>query len=190
MNCIWSRRISLALVAVASGLLGVGFATGPASADSSADPLSWSDELLSGVSVPAQTSALDMQVSIDGIDLFSTVGNTATANSDKGDIAIAIGDGADANAFGGEGNVAFADGADSVAMAGGSFTYPFPLFGAEYFTFPDNFDIAYVVGSDSTAIAGGGNEALSSFDLAAVSGDLLDATANGGNFLTDIVPSV
>jgi len=179
----------LALGAAASGLLAVGFATGLASADSSTDPLSWSDELLGGVSVPAQTSALDMQVSIDGMDLFSTVGNTATATSGKGDIAIAIGNGADANAFGGTGNIAFADGADSIAMAGGSYTYPFPVFGGEYLTFPDNFDIAYVLGDGSTAIAGGGNEAASNFDLAAVSGDLLTAIANGGNFLTDIVPS-
>jgi hypothetical protein len=31
-----------------------------------------------------------MQISIDGTDLFPTAGNTATATSDMGDIAIAI----------------------------------------------------------------------------------------------------
>jgi hypothetical protein len=188
MNCTRSRRIPLALVTAAGGLLAVGLATGVASADSSTDPFSWSDELLSGVSVPAQTSALDVQVSIDGMDLFATAGNTATATSDKGDIAIAIGNGAVANAFGGAGNVAFADGADSVAMAGGSYTYPFPLFGAEYFTFPDHFDVAYVMGADSTAIAGG-EQTFSNFDLAAAVGDMLNASAIDGNYLSDIVPS-
>jgi prepilin-type processing-associated H-X9-DG protein len=188
MHCTRRRRIPFALGTVVGGLLAVGFATGLASADSSADPFSWSDELLSGLSVPAQTSALDIQVSIDGMDLFSTVGNTATATSGTGDIAIAIGNGADADAFGGSGNVAFADGADSVAMAGGSYTYPFPLFGAEYFTFPDNFDLAYVVGDGSTAIAGG-EQTFSNFDLAGAVGDALYASAIDGNYLTDIVPS-
>src|SRR5271163_5342055 len=89
------------------GLLAVGLGIGAApaftpqiaSADPSADPFSWADQVLSGLAVPADpTSPLDMQISISGIDLFSTVDNTATATSQFGDIAVAIGNGADANA--------------------------------------------------------------------------------------------
>ena len=75
---------------------------GAASADSSTDPLSWLDELVSGVSIPTQAaSTLDMQISINGLDLFPTAGNTAVATSSLGNIAIAIGNGASANANGG-----------------------------------------------------------------------------------------
>ena len=188
-------RIMPILATAASGLLTVGLGIGAAlaatqrvaAADSSTDWLSSIDQLLGGLSASATTSSLDMQVSIDGTDLFPTAGNTATAASDSGDIAIAIGNGAEANAWGGTGDFAFADGVNSVAEAGGSYTYPFPLFGGQYFTFPDNFDIAYVLGTGSTAVAGGG-QAVSSFDLAAVSGDLLTATASGGSGLFDIAP--
>jgi hypothetical protein len=197
MNSIRSRSIAVTFGTAAGGLLAVGLSLaaalgtpGVASADPSTDPFSLTDELLGGLSVPAQTtSALDMQVSIGGTDLFSTAGNTATATSDTGDIAIAIGNGAEANAFGGTGDFAFADGINSVAEAGGSYTFPFPLFGGQYFTFPDNFDIAYVLGTGSTAVAGG-DQTVSNFDLAAVFGDMLNASAIDGNFLTDIVPSL
>ena len=89
------------------GMLAVGMGIGAAlaatpqiaSADSSADPFSWADQVLSGLAVPAaDPSPLDMQISISGMDLFSTVDNTATANSGFGDIAIAIGNGANASA--------------------------------------------------------------------------------------------
>jgi hypothetical protein len=158
---------------------------GVASADSSTDP--WIDQLLSGLPVSEPAATLDMQVSIDGTDLFPTAGNTATATSDMGSTAIAIGNGAEANAFGGVGDFAFADGADSVAEAGGSNTFPFPLFGGQYLTFPDNFDIAYVLGTASTAVAGG-DDTAGSFDLAAVTGDSLTATAAGGSDMIDVVP--
>ena len=76
---------------------GAGLHAGVASADPSTDPFSWIDQLVSGLSVPAQTtSALDYQISINGMDLFPTVDNTATATSGTGDIAIAIGNGANA----------------------------------------------------------------------------------------------
>ncbi len=93
------------------GMLAVGLGIGAAlastpqiaSADPAADPFSWADQVLSGLPVPAADAAapLDMQISISGMDLFSTVGNTATATSGAGSIAIAIGDGANANASGG-----------------------------------------------------------------------------------------
>ena len=67
--------------------------------------------------VPADPSPLDMQISISGMDLFSTVDNTATANSGFGDIAIAIGNGANASATG-FGDLSFADGTGSSASTG------------------------------------------------------------------------
>ena len=106
------------------GTLAVGLSIGAAlaatpqiaSADPSADPLSWADQVLSGSAVPAADAAapLDMQISISGMDLFSTVDNTATANSGFGDIAIAIGNGANASATG-FGDLSFADGTGSSA---------------------------------------------------------------------------
>jgi len=70
-------------------------------------------------STPGVARADDFQISIDGMDLFSTVGNTATAYSGTGDIAIAYGDGAYAWAEGGTGDVAMASGSDADAVAGG-----------------------------------------------------------------------
>jgi hypothetical protein len=66
---------------------------GIASADSSNDWWATIDNLLGGGGLPAVATTLDYQVSIDGIDLLPTDGNTATANSGAGDFAIAIGDG-------------------------------------------------------------------------------------------------
>src|ERR1700722_17337889 len=71
-------------------------------------------------STPGVARADDFQISIDGMDLFSTVGNTATAFSGSGDIAIAFGDGASASAVGGTGDFALAAGSDAEAGAGGS----------------------------------------------------------------------
>jgi hypothetical protein len=68
---------------------------------------------------PGVARADDLQISIDGMDLFSTVGNSATAYSGSGDIAIAYGDGSYASAQGGSGDFALADGSDAYATAGG-----------------------------------------------------------------------
>lgn len=89
-----AHRITRTLGTPASGLLAVGLGIGAAlaatpgiaSADASTDWLSSIDQLLGSLSAPATTSSLDMQVSIDGTDLFPTAGNTATAASDSGDI--------------------------------------------------------------------------------------------------------
>jgi hypothetical protein len=135
---------------------------------------------------PAQTSALDMQVSILGLDLFPTAGNTATAASGPLDIAIAIGNGAHAAAGGDQGSFggillnsfdfAFADGTNSGAGAGDG-----------------SFDSAIVIGANSTAEAGGTlGISFGNFDLAAAFGDMLHAVAIGGfgpsSGLIDIVP--
>jgi hypothetical protein len=143
---------------------------------------------------PAQTSALDMQVSIDNIDLFPTAGNTATAVSGPLDIAIAIGNAsAQAGQTGGLLTIfdfAFADGASSDANAlGGSFDSAIAN-GANSFAnaAPGSFDSAIADGANSTADAGGTlGSGLGSFDLAAAFGDMLHAIATG-NFMTDIVP--
>jgi hypothetical protein len=186
------RRITLTLGTAAGGLLAVGLGIGAAlagtpgvaSGDSSTDWFSSIDQLLGGLSAPATTSSLDMQVSIDATDLFPAAGNTATATSDMGDIAIAIGNGADASATNGFGDFALADGANSIAEAG----------------FIGNFDSALVFGADSTAEAGFGATfpfplfggmyltIPANFDLAAAFGDMLHATITATSFATDIVP--
>jgi len=138
------------------GMLAVGLGIGAAVAhspvavaDSSSDWLASVDSLLGGLSVPAETasSGLDIQISVDGTDLFSTTDNTATATSGQGDIAIAIGDGASANANGGSGDFAFADGSDASANAGGVSTDT----GANNDT---AIDIGTNSGSDNGAYAG------------------------------------
>jgi hypothetical protein len=87
---------------------------------------------------PGVASADDFQISIDGIDLFPTAGNTATATSGMGDIAIAFGNGAYADASGGLFDSAFADGTGSAAGAG-----------------TGSFDTAIANGTDSGALASG-----------------------------------
>jgi hypothetical protein len=182
------------------GLLAVGLTIGAAlastpgvaSADSSSDPFSWIGGMdLGDLSVPAQTTALDIQVSIDGFDLFPTAGNTATATSatDLRDIAIAIGNGANAEAFDG---FAFADGASSSATAGPGFIFL-------------GSNTAIVIGANSTADAGGtfgstlgapGTFCLTlvecvipgNFDLAAAFGDMLHASAIDTTLLINILP--
>jgi hypothetical protein len=169
--------------------LGVGavFAWVPAiaSADSS-DWLSSVDSLGSGASVPADTTPLDIQISVNGSDLFSTTGNEASATSGQGDIAIAIGDGASANATGGTGDYALADGTNAVASAG-----------ADGGTSTDsNYDIAQVIepfnagdnGTADTAIAGGIGETEGSYDFASVVGvESTTATAQGADYTYDMV---
>jgi hypothetical protein len=132
----------------------------------------------------------DMQISIDGFDLFPTAGNTATAVSGTGDIAIAIGNGADADATGGIGDFAYVDGANSIAEAGHN----------------GDFDTALVSGTNSTAEAGFGVCGLEcafpgpggiyfppphyEFDTAAAFGNALKADATSGSFVTDIQPAI
>jgi hypothetical protein len=155
------------------GTLAVGLSIGAAlastpqvaSADPPADPLSWADQVLSSLPVPAADAAapLDMQISISGMDLFSTVGNTATATSGFGDIAIAMGDGANATATG-FGDLSFADGIGSTASTG--------LGGL--------FDVAIANGAGSNASGG----VAGNFVLASAFGDHSTAGAGlGGNFV-------
>ncbi len=174
-----ARAIGRVGVLVAALALGAAFASipGTASADSS-DWLSSVDSLVSGVAVPADTatSPLDIQISIDGTDLFSTTDNEATATSGQGDIAIAYGDGASATATGtGTGNYAFADGVDTIAKITGG-----------------NDNIAEVYDPDGTlgsvADAGTNSTAAGGDDLAGIFGvDGATASAQGADYAYAIV---
>jgi hypothetical protein len=135
-------------------------------------------------------SGAPIQVSINGMELFPTDGNTAMATSGTGDIAIAVGDGANAVSAGpafpfgiplgsGFGDVAFANGTNSTADAG--------LIGSA------NFDFVYANGANSFANAGLG----ANFDIASAAGtgskatvalgDSFDlASANGTNSSADV----
>ena len=119
----------------------------------------------------AAADGLDFQISIDGYDLFPTVGNSATATSGMGDIAIAFGSGANASALTGLGNFSLADGTNAVAFTGGG-----------------NYDTAIDIGNNTTglipidadssvgplALAGSGND-----DLAVIIGNNSEAIASG-----------
>jgi hypothetical protein len=161
--------------------LGIGAAVastpGVASADSSTDWLSSFDSLLGGGALPALVpSTLDYQISIDGYDLFPTAGNSATAVSGSGDIAIAFGSGAYATADGGFGDYALADSTGSLgatAVAGD------PASGAT----GNNFDFASATGDGSFVEAG--NDTIN-FNYSDTTGSSFDsASANGGTGAAD-----
>lgn len=112
----------------------------------------------------ALADGLDFQISIDGYDLFPTEGNTATATSGMGDIAIAFGNGASATAQTGLGNFSFADGTNAIALSGGG-----------------DYDTAIDIGNNNLtgdqpqfALAGAG-----SHDFAFIDADNSEATASG-----------
>jgi hypothetical protein len=159
------------------GILAVGLGIGSAMADTPGIASADNSQVVSSIDPsglfaaadPAQSS--DFQISIDGTDLFSTVGNSATAISGEGDIAIAFGDGAQAIARGGDGDYAIAHGTGAFAEAGDGGV------GAT----GNNFDYASASGTDAVAQAGDDpNSPISdstgnSFDSAIVSGN--DGTA-------------
>jgi hypothetical protein len=121
---------------------------------------------------PAQS--LDFQISIDGIDLLPTAGNSATAVSGPGDIAIAFGPGAEAIARGGYGDYATANGTNAFAEAGDGGVG----------TTGNNFDYASASGTNADAQAGDdpnsefADATGNSFDSATASGN--DASAYSG----------
>jgi hypothetical protein len=133
----------LGILAVGLGIGAAAAYTPVASADSSTDWLWSMDSLLGAAAVPVVPSALDYQISIDGYDLFPTAGNTATAVSGMGDIAIAFGSGSDAVADGGFGDYA-------TATAGGTAIAGDPVTGDT----GNNFDFASASGLGSRAYAG------------------------------------
>jgi hypothetical protein len=142
-----------------------GFATGAAltfaplaSADTSSDWLSSIDSLLTGGALPA-ASALDYQISFNGVDLLPTTDNSATATTLPGQfgLAIASGDGAKAIAEGGTGDTAMASGTNALAEAGSTTA------GATNFNFDSatdigtNADPSTYTGAPDGAYAGGGS---------------------------------
>jgi hypothetical protein len=162
------------------GMLAVGVGIGSAMAATPGVASADNSEVVSSIDpsglFPAADSAqsLDFQISIDGMDLFPTVGNSATAVSGEGDIAIAFGAGSEAIADGGYGDYATAHGTDAYAEAGDQ----------EVGTTGNNFDYARASGTDADAQAGDDPHAEfsggtgNSFDSATVSGN--DATAYAG----------
>ena len=148
---------------------------------------------------PGVASADDIQISIDGFDLFPTAGNTASAVSGMGDIAIAIGPNSDAFAEGGFGDYASAfsigsTGATAVAgdgtagATGNNFDFASAVgnfvnaeAGDNINKFPDttgsSFDFANAVGGDGP---GAGSSAFAGFNG---SGD--SASAVGDNVLSE-----
>jgi hypothetical protein len=114
-------------------------------------------------------AADDIQISIDGIDLFPA--SLAHATSGLGDMAIAIGAGSDAVAEGGFGDFASADGG-ATAIAGDEAS------GAAL----NDFDFASGTGTGAVAVAGNGAGVGSftddsCFDLASANGDGSQAAA-------------
>lgn len=162
-----ARRLGqLGMLAVGVGIGSAMAATpGIASADNSQVVSSIDPSGLFAAADPAQS--LDFQISIDGMDLFPTVGNSAIAFSGTGDMAIAFGPGAQAFAEGGYGDYATADGTDAFAEAG---------YGGET---GNNFDYASASGTDADAQAG--NDPHSEFSDALTGNSFDSATASGND---------
>ena len=146
--------------------------------------------------MPAVASADDMQISIDGIDLFPTVGNTATAISGMGDMAIAIGNGAEAGAINGIFDSAFAFGTKALAFAGDGNFNSTSVVGEDDSGFSGgdpsgvlgSDDLTFILGNNDFAWAGASPVNPGDFDLAAIFGDGLTSSAAGGSFLLDLLP--
>lgn len=119
----------------------------------------------------ASADGLDFQISIDGHDLFPEAGNTATATSSLGNIAIAFRNGAVATTGDGTGQFSVAEGTNAFAATGG------------------NNDTAIDIGNNSGpnefALAGIGNNDFSFVwadnSSAYSGGDLLDSDLTGNN---------
>ncbi len=169
-----SRRLGqLGMLAVGVGI-GSAMAVTPgiASADNSQVVSSIDPSGLFAAADPAQS--LDFQISVDGTDLFPTVGNSAIAVSGAGDVAIAFGPGAEAIARGGYGDYATANGTDAFAEAGDGGVG----------TTGNNFDYASASGTNADAQAGDdpnsefADATGNSFNSATASGN--DASAYAG----------
>jgi hypothetical protein len=128
----------------------------------------------------------DIQISIDGYDLFPATDNLATADSTPGDMSIAIGNGAMAESDAGFGNFAFSNGTNAISVAGleipstGTFASETPY-----------LDSAWAIGNDAgasatygdlnTAVATGSSVAVAqdgNVDTALASGN--ESTAQAG----------
>lgn len=160
----------------------VASASGVAGADSSTDWLASVDSLLSGATLPAASSGLDLAISYDGITLIQQ--GSATAHTAVGEygLAIAAGSGAYAYAGGGLGNFAEAQGVNAHAVAGG-------LPGDTNANFDTAIDIGDndlpSTGAADGAYAGngdlGGGSGTGSYDTAIDIGNNTNGASGGGN---------
>ncbi len=120
-------------------------------------------------------------------DFATAVGNASSAVANGNlDSATVFGPNSLAEAHFGNGDLASVINTASApdeAVAGGSIDN-------SVLSVLGNVDIASVLGTDSTAEAGANATTPGSFDLAAISGDMLTATATGSNFLADILPAL
>ena len=135
-------------------------------------------DLATVTTTPPSTSATTA-ASYDGSYAIGGNGNYASASTFGDETGTNIG----ALAGFGNNDIASIAGGTSSATAGGGYDGPL-----------SNYDIASVF--DPTGTVGsyadaGGNATAGDYDFAAVFGDALNAiTATGGNFLTDILPSL
>lgn len=183
--------------------LGIGAAVaalpGTASADSSDDWLSAFDSLLGSAALPAaDTSGLNVAISIDGVTLMQSGTAFAYSGSD-GDIAIATGADDTAYAFGTD-NYADVLGTNDTGIAGGTTAASaVGSTGDNAFVDGDNDsafagglngvdDGAEIFGSNDAAEAGSNTTGLGSWDVAYVEGNNLgNADATGASYLVDVL---
>jgi hypothetical protein len=185
--------------------IGLGFGAavaalpGTASADSSTDWLAAVDTLLGGAVLPAaDTSGLNMAISIDGVSLMQS-GTAFAYSGSNGDIAMATGAGDTAYAFG-TNNYADVLGTNDTGVAGGTTAAnALGSSGDSVFIDGDNDyafagglngidDGAQIWGSNDAAEAGSSAAGTGSYDVAYVEGSNLgNADATGANYLVDVL---
>jgi hypothetical protein len=198
-----SKAGGLARVGMLAIGLGIGAAVaalpGTASADSSTDWLSAVDSLLGSAALPAaDTSGLNMAISIDGVPLMQS-GTAFAYSGTNGDIAMATGAGSTAYAFG-TGNYADVLGTNDTGIAGGtSDASALGSTGDTVFIDGDNDyafagglngvdDGAEIFGSNDAAEAGSSATGVGSYDVAYVEGSNLgNADATGASYLVDVL---
>jgi hypothetical protein len=114
------------------------------------------------------------------LDLASANGTYGVASAGEGWFDEAFENGTLSTAASGVGN-------GDIASVFGNYD----IAGADgYDSFLGNNNIALVVGNESFALSGSSFTDPGSFDLAAIFGDSLNASAQGGNFLVEILPSL
>jgi hypothetical protein len=189
----------LGMLAVGIGIgAAVASVPGTASADSS-DWLSSIDALLSGASLPAaDTSDMNLAISVDGVSLMQSGSAYAYSGTD-GDIAIA--NGADTTAYAyGDDNYADILGNDDKGIAGGTTAGSASGSTGDTAFIDGNNDYAFaggtngvddgsaIFGSNDGAEAGSSPAGNGSYDVAYVEGSNLgNANATGASWLVDIL---
>jgi hypothetical protein len=195
-----ARRIArLGVLAVGLGIgAAVAAAPGSAWADSSTDWLSSVDNLLVGAIPAADTSDVNMAISIDGVTVLQEGSAQAYSGSD-GDIAMATGADDTAYAYGTD-NYADVLGTDDTGIAGGTTAASATGSTGDNAFIDGNNDYAFaggtngvddgaeIFGNNDGAEAGSSAAGNGSYDVAYVEGsDLGNANATGASYLVDIL---